>query len=183
MLGQIQKTYFVLIIILIVTSCRTETKIRVNKTNHLLSNGSTIFVEKTNEDKTSIGMFSHHDYGTSHYFSYRFSVDPGSINWEGGSREPKGILFCKNDVYLYSLKEVEIHVFIKDSTDSIVDVNSHYETQEVFEQYIDKRYFFKLLGDDYWIDVSLEDYQLKKKNYQEFAIPNDNEIKLSNKEG
>lgn len=172
--------YFIsLLLISILHSCTTKTKKRIDITNIQFPNEKYLMVEKTNEDKTSIGVFTKNNYGTKHSFAYKFSVDNGNINWNGGSGEPKHILFCKDTTFVHSLKEKSVNTQYTDSLDNTIKYKHHYEIQDIFEKHIDERYFFKFFGNEYWVEISPENYMLKKESCDEYAIPNDNELSLT----
>ena len=50
-----------------------------------------------------------------------------------------------------------------------------------FEAYIDNRYFYKMFGDDFWVDIVAERYNTIKTKYKVFDIPNDNEYQIKDK--
>lgn len=159
-------------------SCDSEVKETIDKKTELLPNGKRLIVEKTNKETTQIGIFSKHNYGTSHTFKYKISINPGDINWDGGNGEPKHLLFCEDTIYMRSFKEKSVRVEYNDSIDNKEEVKYHYEIKEVFQKHIDERYFFKLFGDDYWIDISQEEYTSKIESCNQYIIPNDNELSL-----
>ncbi len=160
------------------SGCNYETEERIDKTSTILPNGATIEVEKTNKERTAIGIISKHNYGTSHSFSYQLSINQDDITWNGGSGEPKNILFCRDTIYLHYFKEKSIRVEYTDSVDNSTKVDYHFETREVFQKHIDERYFFKLLGDAFWVDVLPEEYATRKEFCEEYIIPNDGELSL-----
>lgn len=173
------KSFFILLVaISAIYSCTTKTEKRIDKTNKLLPNGKYLMVEKINIDKTSIGVFTKNNYGTRHSFGYKFSVNKGNVNWNGGSSEPKHIIFCKDSTFIHSLKEKRIKVEYTDPVDNTVKYNHHYEIQDLFEKHMDERYFFKLFGNEYWVEISPDNYILKKESCEEYPIPNDNELSL-----
>lgn len=173
-----QGASFVIILNCLFSSCNYNTEEMIDKTSILLPNGKHLVVEKTNKETTAVGVFTNHNYGMSHSFTYKISINPGDINWDGGSGEPKYITFCKDTTYIRYLQEKSIETEYTDSIDHTTKHNHHFEIREVFQKYIDDRYFFKLLGDDYWVEISSEDYFFVKKSGDEYYIPNDNEILL-----
>lgn len=173
-----QIAFFALIMIFFFSSCNYNSEKNIDKVNKLLPNGKHLMVEKTNEETTAIGIFTKHDYGTTHQFSYKFSINNGDINWDGGSGEPKNILFCEDTIYIRYLTNKYIQVESTDSIDNTITYDHYFEIKEVFQKHIDKRYFFKLLGDDYWVDVLPEDYASRKIFCDEYFIPNDHELSL-----
>lgn len=168
----------VLSFIFLITGCRSKTTERIDITNKLLGKDKHLEVQKTNRNTTHIGVITNSNYGTTHSYSYKFTVNNGDIDWDGGTAEPKHLLFCKDSVYIHYLKEKYISVKSKDSIGNIVEKDGYYAVQDVFEVYIDKRYFFKFFGDDYWVEVSSEKYNLQKESCTEYNIPNDNELSL-----
>ncbi len=166
--------------IFLFTCCRSKTTERIDITNTLLGNDKHLEVEKTNRSTTHRGIITNSDYGTSHSYSYKLTVNNGDINWDGGTAEPKHFLFCKDSIYIHYLKEKYISVKSKDSIGNMIEKDGYYAVQDVFEVYIDKRYFFKLFGDDYWVEVSSEKYNRQKESCTEYSIPNDNELSISN---
>lgn len=133
-------------------------------------------IEKTTSLTTATGILSNYSYSLSHSFLYKMAINPGDIDWEGGSAEPKEILFNEDKIYLHSLKEKELNIPTNDSITENMFANYELEIVHYYEQHIDKRYFFKLLGDDFWTEITTEEYSEAKKSGQEYAIPNDNEL-------
>ena len=169
---------FVIILNFLFISCNYNAEEIIDKTSKILPNKKHLVVEKINKETTAVGIFTNHNYGTSHSFTYTFSVNPGDINWDGGSSEPKSILFCKDTTYVRYLKEKSIKVKYTDSIDGVIKDKHHFEIHEVFQKHIDERYFFKLLGNDYWAEISSENYSSIQKSCDEYLIPNDNELTL-----
>lgn len=122
------------------------------------------------------GIITKHTYGISHSLTYNFELDKDNVTWNGGSAEPKEILFCKDTTYLRYLKEKEIKVAHIDSIGRTVDYQYHLELVEVFQKHIDERYFFKLLGDGHWVEIPSKNYPNGQKGCRAFDIPNDNEL-------
>ncbi len=179
MKNTLYKIIVLLFLVGVYSNCTSETEKQVDKTNKLLDNGMRLVVEKTNEITKEIGVFSKHNYRTTRSYTYKFTVDGGDVNWDGGSGEPKHILFCENAVYVHYLKEKYITLEQRNSGDPNIEYNeSVNNVKEVFELYIDNRYFFKLFGDDYWVEITPESYENKKISCKEYDIPNDNELSL-----
>lgn len=63
--------------------------------------------------------------------------------------------------------------------DNIAKEYKQLEVHNVYEKHIDERYFFKIFGDDYWTEISAEEYFSAKKSTKEYAIPNDNELTVT----
>jgi len=140
----------------------------------MLPNGQHLEVEKTNKETTSIGMITKHNYGTTHSFKYRIALDKMAIEWDGGSAEPKHLLFCKDTLYIHFLKNKWVE---EEAIDSLHKTsNNHYQIQDAYQVHIDERYFFNLLGDAYWVETTPDNYRKQKAICKEFEVPNDNEL-------
>ena len=179
----IKGVYFILIIIQLLIGCDIKTEERIDKFSKTLPNGKHIIVEKFNKESTSIGIFTSINYGTSHSFKYVFTLPEENIKWDGGSAEPKNIIFCKDAVYIRYLKEKSLSATVTDSTINTTLENNTYEIKEFFQKHIDRRYFFKIFGDDFWEDISSEDYYSMKNSCDEYDIPNDDELLLEGEKG
>ncbi|GGX23149.1 hypothetical protein [Aquimarina muelleri] len=160
------------------SSCNSYTEERVDKREKLLLNKKRLSVEKINKETTNVGIFTNHNYGTSHSFTYKLSIQPEGIHWDGGSGEPKHLLFCNDTIYIHYFKEKRIQIEYTDSIDSVMKTKYHFEIREVFQKHIDERYFFKIFGEDFWIDITPEDYAYRKEFCKEYDIPNDGELLL-----
>jgi len=175
-----KEIYFIAILILVFSSCTSHTEKTTDKIRKILPNGKNLLVEKTNKDTSSKGVFTKHTYSVSHNFEYSISIDKGDIKWYTEIGEPKNILFCRDTAYIRYLKEKTIRTKNLDSIDTIPTYKYHKEIHETYQKHIDKRYFFKLFGDAFWVDISPENYLVLKENCTEFEIPNDNELTLDN---
>ena len=158
--------------------CRSKTTERIDVTNTLLGNDKHLKVTKTNKNTTYRGVITNSNYGTSHSYSYELTINKDDMYWNGGTAEPKHLLFCKDSIYIHYLKEKYISVQSKDSLGNIVNKEGYYEVQDIFEVYIDKRYFFKFFGDDYWLQIPSKRYNLLKESCIEYIVPNDNELSI-----
>ncbi|EZH72903.1 hypothetical protein ATO12_22505 [Aquimarina atlantica] len=161
-------------------NCTSKTEKNIDNTNILLGNKKHLVVQKINKTTNHVGILSKHNYRTTHHYEYEFTVDRGDVNWKGGSGEPKHILFCKDSIYLHYLKEKYVSIQDRDTTNSQIENHKDYKVVEVFEVYIDNRYFFNLFGNDYWVEITPESYANKKITCDEYSIPNDNELSLIN---
>ena len=175
---KIRRVCFILIVLQLFTSCDVRTEERIDKTPKTFPNGKHIIVEKSNKESTSTGIFTRINYGTSHSFIYEFTIMEDDIKWAGGSGEPKNIIFCKDAIYLRYLKEKSLMAIEPDTTNNTTIENHTYEIQEFFQKHIDRRYFFKIFGDEFWEDISADDYNTIKKSCEEYVVPNDGELLL-----
>ena len=145
-------------------SCTTKTEVYESQLATEFKNGQTIFVKRTDELTRSFGAITGHLYGEDHNFRYQFTIKPDEIAWSGLSREiPKDILFCDDALYLKT---------------SIEQVNTDSVTRAVtvvgmpgFYKNVDKRYFFKLFGEQYFVVADSLEYQSEKINCQEEHVP------------
>ena len=163
-------------------SCKTSTKISVDKTNTLLPNNEVIELEKTNKDSETFGSITNYHYGSRHSFKYKFKLINASVKWDGGTAEPKKILFNKDSIFITYLKNKHIATPYLDTVTNTTKNTYHYEVQRFYQKHIDKRYFFKLLGKDYWLDITENNYLKNLKEGSEYTIKTDNELTLPVKE-
>ena len=174
----IKRGVYILLSVFMLYGCNHEEIEKIDKTSIILPNQKHLTIIKNNKETTSIGIITKHNYGTTHSYTYELEISPGNINWDGGTAEPKNIIFCEDITYIRFLKEKMIEVENTESTDSIATYSRYYENQEVYQEHIDNRYFFNLLGDDFWAEIDSEKYLSKKKLCKEYKIPNSNELSL-----
>jgi hypothetical protein len=173
------KIFLAITVVVSFAACNDTVKETVTKKSEILPNGMHLTIEKTDIKKTSIGIFTSHNYGTSHRFKYRVAVDQGSIEWDFGVGEPKHFLFCDKGVYIHYLNENSYTEESRDSITNTVEELRVIKIENQYQKYIDERYLFKLLGDAYWVDVTEEEYTRNKNTCSEQAIPNDNELTVA----
>ncbi|ADV48630.1 hypothetical protein Celal_1316 [Cellulophaga algicola DSM 14237] len=172
------KIFLGITVIVLVAACKDTVKETVTKKSEMLPNGMHLMVEKTAIEKTSFGIFTNHNYGTSHRFKYRIAVDQGSIEWDFGVGEPKHFLFCDKGVYIHYLNENSYTEEARDTINDTIEKVQVIKIENQYQKYIDERYLFKLFGDAYWVDVTAEEYARNKALCSEQAIPNDNELSI-----
>lgn len=168
--------FYSCILLLCLLNCTHISDESTDIVSKILPNGKHLVVEKTNRETTSIGIITKHNYGSTHSFSYKIVINEGSIEWSGGSGEPKHLLFCDDAVYIHYLKNKWVEEPVIDSLNQ--SPKRYYRIQDHYQAYIDNRYFFKLLGDAYWVETTLENYTKQKSTCDEFEVPNDNELVL-----
>ncbi|MBU2995786.1 hypothetical protein KO500_05045 [Cellulophaga baltica] len=172
------KTLITIVLVVITISCDENVEETVTKKSVILPNSKHITIEKKDTRTTSIGIFTKHNYGTKHNFKYNVFVNEGKINWDFGVGEPKHIVFCENNTYLHYLNEKIETEEIKDSiTDSVEKIYTS-KIQNNYQKFIDERYFFKLFGDVYWLDIPEEEYNTILNSCEEYDVPNDNELSI-----
>ncbi|AIY12492.1 hypothetical protein M667_04320 [Cellulophaga baltica NN016038] len=172
------KILFAITLIAFFVSCTDKVKETVTKKSEMLPNGMHLTIEKTDIKKTSFGIFTNHNYGTSHRFKYRVAVDQGSIEWDFGVGEPKHFLFCDKGIYIHYLNENSYTEEARDTINDTIEEVRVTKIENQYQKYIDERYLFKLFGDAYWVDVTEEEYARNKSLCSEQAIPNDNELTI-----
>ena len=169
-----KKLVYIIISVLII-SCTTETKTNTNKTIKQLTDNKLIEVTKTEKTATHKGIFTGHNYGTTHSFTYQFTINKNEVIWKDkGSAVPKKILFCGDTTYVNCLqkKSVPYQKFPSDTTMSYKDT-----IVKKYHKFIDNRYFLKWFGTYSWLEISKEKYNSKKANCKEYSIPTDNDYK------
>ena len=172
-----KKLFFLGVIsLLIFSNCETKTKTTVNKQTIALGNTAYLTIQKTNIDRTSIGVFSRHNYGTSHFFKYDLHIDKNDIRWQGSMSEPKEVSLYKDNVFLKLLEEKLITNTVKDTLKDSIITRHNYQVKKAYLKHIDKRYFFKLFGDAFWLNIDSTTYHNAKLKGKAFVIPNDNEF-------
>ena len=171
---------FVLSVICL-TSCETRTEKHFTKQTMKLNDKYQLEIWKENIEETTIGIISGHNYGTVHYFGYAFNLNPGDISWEQPTAEPKNLIICPDVIYLhYMQKKLEAMNDTEDKPDNIKDSKERkkyeYKIRNFYAQYIDKRYFFRLLGNAYWLNISSTEYYANRKGCERHSVLNDNEF-------
>ncbi|MEI6866143.1 hypothetical protein [Flavicella sp.] len=97
-------TFLIILLNCLFISCTYNTEEATDKTSKTLPNGKYLVVEKITKASSSWGVLTNHYYGTYSY-KYKISIPQEDINWNGGSGEPKNILFCKDTTYIRYLKK------------------------------------------------------------------------------
>ena len=170
---------YVLVILMTTTcfliSCKQESEVTVSISKTELPNGKILTIEKTNKDTKSYGYFTGNYYGTTHMFSYKLHIDPDDVTWPGNSGEPKELLICDDTVYIRFLIKKTIVTEVVDSVSNQKDFSYQDEIKEEYQKLVDKRYFFKLLGDAYWVNT---DQDLSNMRCTSFKINNDEELNI-----
>ena len=157
--------FIYLTILLSIAACNSQTEVREKIISAELPNGFLIQVKKIDTYTSQIGVVSGHVYGKSHAYSYQFTLSPGRIYWYGGSSVPQEIILCSNEIYIHYLQLDSQG----NSGEASKIIKSHYD------KHIDNRYFFKLLGDQYWVTDSALTYK-NSNNCKKSDIPNDREL-------
>lgn len=167
MMHLLNKSKIVLIILFfffLISGCYTRVKETTDTTTKVLPNGKRLTVYTTHKESSEVGVLTNNKYMVTFSFRYEVLIKPDRIHWNGQGGEPKNILFCNDKTYIRKLKR------------KIID--SKYYIDEYFQSHVDERYFFKLLGEEYWLDIDAEEYNGQKMSCEEYPIPNDNKLSL-----
>jgi hypothetical protein len=157
-------TYIFVLIILI--SCETKTE---TFNSHFLKEyggGKSIDVLREDSYSKTYGIISHKQYGEDHSFRYEFVLQPDDHKWIGSSRQiPKKILFCRDEILLLVTEQrtiidtanLEAEPVLKDTV--------------IYYQNNDKRFFFKLFGEQHFEPVDRSIYFERRSRGKEESIP------------
>ena len=153
------------IILLCVAACESSTQVREKITVSELPDGYIIHVKKIDSETTRVGALTGHKYGTSHSYIYQFTLSPGQIYWYGGSKVPQEIILCNREIY--------IHYLQLDSLGKPEEFK--YVIQSHYDKHVDKRYFFNLFGEQYWVSDT-EPANINTSGCKKSDISNDHEL-------
>ena len=177
-LYKIKTAALCLLLVSFIIGCRSKTEVTLDKETQILTNGYKLEVEKTTKKTRSTGILTGHNYGTTRDVRYKILVNKKDVIWEESSAEPKNILFCKDTTYMHLFKKNVHYTTEIDSLGNTKETNHRNVTEEVYQKFIDERYFFKLLGDIYWVNIPAAEYP-SKSNCETFPIPNEHFLKLT----
>lgn len=114
-------------------------------------NGTSIQIDHNDRYVRKKGFLSGHEYATYYDFSYKISISPQDIVWKDRD-EPREIRICSNVVTMYAIGE---HLqYDRNET--------HHSIVKRYSRFIDKRYFFNLLGNSYWTFIEKSEYESNK---------------------
>ncbi len=156
-----------LLIVFSIGSCSCSTKESKKEWTSEAADGYLLRVKKIDSYTSHKGILTGIDYGTSHSYRYSFKLSPGRIYWEGDGTMPKELIICRDELYVNYYRE----------TYQLQSDKQIYSVQSQYAKHVDKRYFFKLLGEQYWVDAMEEDHK-KAKDCKKLAIPNEGEFKM-----
>lgn len=160
---------------LVLLACANETRESETRREASYPGGYRVEVLKKDSYARYQGLISGHDYGVRHEYAYSFVLTPGRVDWRGGAAEPKALVLCPQQIYLKYL-DVELAPLPLGSDAGAEAARS---LTAVLRQakLLDERYFFKLLGEQRWINVDAGELR-SSASCQELAIPNDGELVL-----
>lgn len=155
------KIVLMLFVLFFLVSCTQ--RVEEERTSDILElNETKIQIDHNDRYVWKKGILSGYEYDSFYNFSYKIEVSPQDIVWKDKD-EPKELLLCNQKVvFLFAIGE---HVQY-DTNETIRTIVERYST------FVDKRYFFNLLGDSYWSYVDKVEYDLKKKSCTVLSIPN-----------
>jgi hypothetical protein len=155
---------WLMLLCIAVFSCTTKTEVYESQMNREFKNGQTIFVKKTDEVSRLVGRISGHLWNERHTFRYQFTTEPDEVEWQGLLGEvPKSVLYCNTELYLKTTTEHVVTDTIRQITSTIAEPN--------YYRHVDKRYFFKLFGDQYFVMIDSVVYQTKTAACSEEYVP------------
>lgn len=183
---------------LLLAACTTKTTENSHRSIQDFPQGEQIIVEVLRIHAEQVGVISNITYATTDKYRYRLRFLPNDIRWENSDDEPKQLLICADQsVYLHSVRQqanpfyanqpaVEVKqaagAGVQD-TQAPVEESKHLEPYLIlknhYTRFVDQRYFFKLLGDYYWADMSKDEYASKLKECQIYAVPNENYYQIA----
>lgn len=178
---------------LLLSACTTKTTEHSQHLSQDFPQGKQLEVEVTSLHTEQVGIISKITYATADHYRYEFRLLPNDIPWKNMDDEPKQLLVCAdNSAYLHSVRQQANPYY---ATTTAVETKPAAENTEQKEQalaeenkpvepyvilknhytsFVDKRYFFKLLGEYYWVEISKDEYSSKLKDCQAYAVPNEN---------
>jgi hypothetical protein len=151
-------------LLLIFTMCTSKTEVYVTTFNQQYSNGRSIDVTREDRYTKWKGVFTGIDYGGENTFYYSFNVLPDKYAWEGKANQvPLALVFCPDNIYLKVTERIVKY-------DSLYGP-AHFKDTTLYFKNIDERYFFKLLGDQYFAEADSVEYDETKIRCKEVSVP------------
>lgn len=156
--------------------------------------GEQITVDLKKAHEESVGVISKLVYSSTERHQYYLRFMPNDIRWHNGDAEPKQLLVCANqNAYLHFINE-QANPYYAQTADTqksaaagtteqgnqVQDaateppVEPYVILKDNYVRFVDKRYFFKWLGEAYWADINKEEYWEQLKSCQTYAVPNAN---------
>lgn len=162
--------------VLLLSSCNTNTDEYTEELNEKYPDGYTVKVNYHLSSTTYTGAFTGINYGTSRNFSYRVLWSPGRVKWDQSltqreqstEMEPRHMIPCRGKFYM--------EYYTRESV--VINDKPQYKTVRYYLEHIDNRYFFKLLGEQYWIKITAEALEAATKSCTAYVIPNKHELTL-----
>lgn len=159
-----QCLFILLLFCFMCSNCTTKTQVYEQQVNKELRGNKIIFVKKIDEVSRMVGALSGHLWNEEHRFHYEFTIEPQEIEWKGLIGEaPKSLVSCQTVLLLKTTTRQVV-------TDSIK--GTYTLTASNFYKHVDKRYFFKLFGEQYFVTIDSLSYQAKAAGCLEEAMPN-----------
>ena len=127
-------------------------------------NGKAIKVTRKDEVTTWTGMITGKDYGDTNTFNYEFNIEPDDSEWKGSVNQvPLALVFCDNETFLKVADRIVNY-------DSLYGPPTFKDTTLYFRN-VDERYFFKMFGEQYFVDSDSVAYLESKAKCNEVAVP------------
>jgi len=156
------------LLVIFIISCSTKVTYTYEKFTKSYPDAKRVDVTVTFSSTEYTGLLSGHRYDNTESYSYSFQLSPGRIKWKNNG-EPKRFVFCNNNVYLKYMVSSSNY---DDTLEKVITkVSARYNIHQ------DDRYFFKLFGEQSWINISESKYRRYAEKCTEENIPNYKKIK------
>lgn len=151
-------------LLLLLAACSHDTSVYQSKFSKKYQNGKSIDVVREDEVTQWTGMITHANYGRTETFTYKFNIEPDDYKWEGlANQAPLALIFCGDDTFLKTtLRTIKY--------DSLYGEGQVKDTTIYFKN-VDKRYFFKLFGEQYFTESDSATYHQVKTKCSEVPVP------------
>lgn len=188
-LTKLAKALSILGLSAILAACTTKTSENTQRSIKDFPQGEQMRVEMTQVHQEQVGMLSKVVYQTKDRHQYQLSFTPNDIEWQNGDGEPKQLLVCADgNAYLHFVNQIPNPFYSTPPTNPAEPVpepakienpepkpvvQPYFILKNQYVRWVDKRYFFKLLGESYWADVSQDEYKNKVAQCKAYEVPND----------
>ncbi len=151
-------------LLFVLSMCHTDTEIYRSTFRREYKNGKSIEVIREDQIKTRTGLITGTNSGTTDEFTYQFTIKPDDYKWQGYiNQAPLALIFCEDQAYMRATERVYRY-------DSLYS-DGHFKDTTLYFKNVDKRYFFKLFGDQYFEAMDSVAYLESKTKCSEVTIP------------
>jgi hypothetical protein len=148
----------------ILTMCTSNTEVYISTFNKQYENGKTIEVVREDRITHWQGIITKIDYGGYDNFYYSFNIHPSEDKWKGQMNQvPLALVLYGDDTYLKVTERIVKY-------DSLYGPANFKDTTLYFKN-VDERYFFKLLGDQYFTNTDSLLYDESRSKGEELPVP------------
>jgi hypothetical protein len=156
--------YLIVVLLFILTMCSHNTEVYQSTFKKKYANGKAIEVVREDRVTKWKGMLTGTDYGGTNTFTYKFNIEPDDSKWEGSYNQvPLALVFCDNETFLKVTDRIIKY-------DSLYGPGTFKDTTLYFKN-VDERYFFKLFGEQYFVDSDSVSYLQIKTKCNEVPVP------------